>query len=122
MPLIKASNKFYKPFLHLMNMKLPKTTRRYCPYCNKTTEQKLKQVSSGAKRSALKRGGIARAKLRGLGRGVGNHGRWGSKPAVTKFKKKTKTTKKPQILYTCKECGKSKNQKKGKRVSKLIIE
>ena len=74
-------------------MKLPKTTKRYCPFCKKQTEQKVKQVSSGSKRSALKRGGIARAKLRGLGRGVGNKGKWGSKPAVTKFKRKTKTTK-----------------------------
>ena len=103
-------------------MKLPKTTKRYCPYCNKVTEQKLKQGSSGTKRSALKRGGIARAKLRGLGRGVGNKGKWGSKPAVSKFKRKTKTTKKTQLIYTCKECKKSKNQKKGKRTSKLLIE
>jgi len=102
-------------------MKIPKTTKRYCPYCNKVTEQKVKQVSSGAKRSSLKRGSKERAKLRGLARGIGNHGRY-SKPAVTKFKRKTKTTKKPQVLYTCKECGKSKNQKKGKRTSKLIIE
>jgi len=103
-------------------MKLPKQTVRYCPYCKKQTEQKLKQVSSGAKRSALKRGGIARAKLRGLGRGIGNKGKWGSKPSVTKFKRKTKTTKKPQIVYICKECGKSKTQKKGKRTGKLLIE
>jgi len=102
--------------------KLPKTTKRYCPFCKKQTQQKIKQVSSGAKRSALKRGGIARAKLRNLGRGIGNKGKWGSKPAVTKFKRKTKTTKKPQIIYTCQECKKSKTQKKGKRISKLQIE
>ena len=103
-------------------MKLPKKTKRYCPVCKKQTEQKIKQVSSGNKRGPLKRGGIERAKLRGLGRGIGNKGKWGSKPAVTKFKRKTKTTKKPQILYTCAVCGKSKNQKKGKRTSKLVIE
>ncbi|MFZ5955694.1 MAG: hypothetical protein ACOYT4_04675 [Nanoarchaeota archaeon] len=103
-------------------MKLPKTTKRYCPYCKKQTEQKLKQVSTGSKRGAMKRGGIARAKLRGKGRGMGNLGKWGSKPAATKFKRKTKTTKKAVILYTCKECGKSKNIKKGIRISKLLIE
>ena len=103
-------------------MKMPKTTKRYCPYCNKNTEQKIKQVSSGHKRGSLKWGSLSRAKLRGKGVGMGNLGKWGSKPAATKFKRKTKTTKKPQILYTCSVCGKSKNQKKGKRTSKLEIE
>ncbi len=102
-------------------MKLPKTTKRYCLYCRKRTEQKIKQVSTGTKRSSLKRGSKERARLRGCARGIGNKGRY-SKPAVSKFKRKTKTTKKPQILYTCSVCKKSKNQKKGKRTSKLQIE
>jgi len=117
-----STHKVFKPFSHLIIMKLPKKTKRFCPYCKKRTEQKVKQVSSGNKRGTLKRGGIERAKLRGKGRGIGNKGKWGSKPAVTKFKRKTKTTKKPQLLYTCSVCGKSKNQKKGKRTSKLVIE
>jgi len=102
-------------------MKIPKTTKRYCPYCRKKTEQKIKLVSTGAKRSALKRGSKARAKLRGLNRGIGNKGRY-SKPAVTKFKRKSKTTKKTNIMYTCQECKKSKYQKKGKRAGKQIQE
>jgi ribosomal protein L44E len=102
-------------------MKLPKTTKRFCPYCNKQTAQKVKQVSTGTKKNSLKRGSKIRARLRGLARGIGNLGRY-SKPAVSKFKRKTKTTKKPQILYTCSVCKKSKNQKKGKRTSKLVIE
>ncbi len=99
-------------------MKIPKTTNRFCPYCKKKTNQKIKLVSTGGKRGTLKRGGIARAKLRGLGIGIGNKGKWGSKPAVTKFKRKAKTTKKTNIMYTCKECGKSKYQKKGIRAGK----
>jgi large subunit ribosomal protein L44e len=102
--------------------KLPKQTKRYCPFCKKQTVQKIKEVKTGGKRSSLKRGGIPRAKLRNLGRGIGNKGKWGSKPAVTKFKRTTKTTKKPQIIYTCSECGKSKPRKKGKRAGKLMIE
>ena len=101
-------------------MKIPKTTNRFCPYCKKKTDQKIKLVSTGGKRGTLKRGGIARAKLRGLGIGIGNKGKWGSKPAVTKFKRKSKTTKKTNIMYTCKECGKSKYQKKGIRMGKQI--
>jgi len=103
-------------------MKLPKKTNRYCPFCKKTTEQKIKQVSSGHKRGSLRWGSIQRAKLRGKGMGMGNLGKWGSKPAATKFKRKTKTTKKVVVVYTCSVCSKSRLTKKGRRVSKLIIE
>ena len=103
-------------------MKIPKVTNRFCPYCKKKTEQKIKLVSSGAKRGTLTRGGIPRAKLRGLGIGIGNKGRWGSKPANSKFKRKSKTTKKTNMMYTCKECNKSKYQKKGQRAGKVIQE
>lgn len=103
-------------------MKVPKTTKRFCPYCNKRTEQKVKLVSTGAKRGALKRGSIIRAKLRGRGVGIGNKGKWGSKPPVSKFKRKTKTTKKTNIMYTCAKCGKSKYQRKGKRTGKIVQE
>ncbi len=103
-------------------MKIPKTTKRFCPYCKKRTEQKIKVVSTGAKRGTLTRGSIARAKGRGLGIGIGNKGKWGSKPAVSKFKRKVKTNKKTNIMYICSECGKSKYQKKGKRAGKVIQE
>lgn len=103
-------------------MKIPKKTQRLCPYCKKKTSQKIKLVSTGAKRGTLTRGSISRAKARGLGTGIGNKGKWGSKPAVTKFKRKSKTTKKTNILYTCEECGKGKYQKKGIRMGKQIQE
>ncbi len=102
-------------------MKIPKVTKRYCPYCKKKTEQKIKIVSAGAKRGALKRGSKQRARLRGRNRGIGNLGRW-SKPAASKFKRKSKTTRKTNIMYTCTICGKSKYQKKGKRTGKLLQE
>ena len=79
-------------------------------------------VSTGGKRGTLKRGSLARAKKRGLGTGIGNKGRWGSKPAVSKFKRKAKTTKKTNIMYTCETCGKSKYQKKGQRAGKVLQE
>ena len=103
-------------------MKIPKTTNRFCPYCKKKTEQKIKVIGTGGKRGTLTRGSISRAKARGLGRGIGNKGKWGSKPAITKNKRKSKTTKKTNIMYTCKECKKSKYQKKGQRASKVIQE
>jgi len=103
-------------------MKIPKTTNRFCPYCKKKTVQKIKLVGTGFQRGTLTRGSKYRAKLRGLGRGIGNLGKWGSKPAQSKFKRKSKTTKKTNKMYTCKECSKSKYQKKGKRAGKQIQE
>jgi ribosomal protein L44E len=103
-------------------MKFPKTTKRFCPYCKKRTEQKIKLVGTGFKRGTLTRGSKTRARLRGLGRGIGNKGKWGSKPAMSKFKRKSKTTKKTNIMYTCQECKKSKYQKKGIRLSKQVQE
>jgi large subunit ribosomal protein L44e len=103
-------------------MKLPKTTKRYCPYCKKHTEHKIVQIASGHKRGAMKRGSIDRAKKRGRGRGYGNLGKWGSKPAVSKFKRKSKSTKKTNLMYTCKTCKKSHMQKKGIRAGKVQIE
>jgi len=105
-------------------MKLPKTTNRFCPYCNKKTKQKIKIVGTGFRRGTLTRGSITRAKKRGLGKGIGNKGKWGSKPAMSKFKRKSKTTKKTNIMYTCTECGKSKYQKgrRNKRTGKVIQE
>ncbi len=101
-------------------MKIPKTTNRYCPYCRKKTDQKIKLVGTGGLRGALKRGGKVRARLRGLGIGIGNKGKWGSRPANPKHKRKTKTTKKTNIMYTCTECKKSKYQKKGIRMGKQV--
>ena len=100
-------------------MKIPKTTNRYCPHCKKKTEQKIKLVSTGTKRSSLKRGSKPRAKLRGLNKGIGNKGRYSKKPNP-QHKRKAKTTKKTNIMYTCKVCNKSKYQKKGIRMGKQL--
>lgn len=103
-------------------MKIPKTTNRFCPYCKKKTTQKIKSVGTGFKRGSMRRfGGKARARLRGIARGIGNLGKW-SKPAVTKNKRKAKTTKKTNLMYTCQECKKSKYQKKGIRAGKVLQE
>ena len=103
-------------------MKKPKRIQRYCPYCKKKTEHKVEDISGTGKRPATKRGSIQRAKKRGLGRGIGNKGKWGSKPPATKYKRKTKSTKKTNFRYTCQTCKKAHYQKKGKRTGKLQIE
>jgi len=100
-------------------MNIPKKTNRFCPFCNKKTEQKIDLVSTGHKRGALKRGSLERAQLRHL-MGSGNRGKR-SRPAIKSWKRKTKVTTKKVIIYTCQVCKKSKHAKKGRRVSKLII-
>ncbi len=93
--------------------------QRYCPYCKKKTEQKLKEPSKN-KASSFKRGGKARVRLRGLWRGIGNQGRYSR--MKNQQKQNRKTTKKTNIMYICQECGKAKYQKKGVRTSKLVLE
>lgn len=105
-------------------MKIPKTTKRFCPYCKKQTDQKIKLIATGFKRGTLTRGSITRAKLRGLGIGIGNKGRWGSRPPNAKHKRKSKTTKKTNIMYTCQVCKKSKYRqgRRNKRTGKQLQE
>ncbi len=103
-------------------MKIPKKIKRYCPYCKAKTEQKVSLLSTGVKRGTLTWGSLSRARKRGRARGTGNLGRWGSKPAISKWKRKTKATKRLTVIYTCDKCKKSKYRSKGIRTSKLQIE
>jgi len=101
-------------------MKVPKVTKRFCPFCKKRTDQKIDLVSTGGKRGTLKRGSIARSKLRNASPGKGNQGKR-SRKAIKNWKRKTKTTTRKVLIYTCKECKKSKHAKNSRRVSKLIV-
>ncbi len=102
-------------------MKIPKKINRYCPFCKKRTENKIDLLSTGTKRATLRRGSKDRAKLRGSGAGgKGSHGRY-SKPAVKSWKRKTKATTKKVLVYTCNECKKKHQSKKGIRVSRLMV-
>jgi len=100
-------------------MNIPKKTNRFCPFCNKKTEQKIDLVSTGHKRATLRWGSKQRAKLR-HSMGSGNMGKY-SKKAIKSWKRKSKTTTRKVIIYTCQVCKKSKHAKKSWRVSKLII-
>ena len=101
-------------------MKLPKKTKRYCPYCNQHTEQKIELISTGHKRGTLKWGSLTRARMRSLP-GTGNKGR-ASRRAVKSRKMKTKTTTRKVVLYTCQKCKKSLRSTKSRRVSKIVFE
>jgi large subunit ribosomal protein L44e len=99
-------------------MKLPKTTKRYCPYCKKHTEHKILQ-SKKKPASSLKRGSKVRMRKRGRARGQGNIGKI-SKGAMTKWKRYgKKPTKKTDLRYECKECKKQHTQRKGFRAKRI---
>jgi large subunit ribosomal protein L44e len=102
-------------------MKIPKTVKRLCPYCRKHTEHKVSQAKKRTPGSAhpLSRFGKTRT---GYGHGVGNMGKYGSKPAASKFKMGgKKTTKKTDIRYQCQVCKKTHSQSQGKRAKKIEL-
>lgn len=100
-------------------MKLPKLIKRLCKKCKTHTEHKVTQAkrkTPGAAHPLAK----AAKKRSGFGKGTGNLGKYGSKPAINKFKMTgAKTTKKIDMRYQCKECNKSSVQAKGIRCKKL---
>ena len=103
-------------------MKLHKTRRMFCSWCKTHTIHKIIQVK-GRERSALKRGSIQRAALRGRGIGFGNKGKWGSKPAISKWKRTgKKASKKTNLQFQCEVCKKTIGQKQGFRTKKLEIQ
>lgn len=102
-------------------MNLPKQKRIYCPYCKKHTIHKVATVK-GKERGSLKKGSIQRAKKRGRGTGFGNLGKWGSKPAISKWKRTgAKMSKKTNLKFTCEVCKKSHIQNQGVRAKKIDI-
>lgn len=102
-------------------MKIPKSTKRYCPTCKKHTEQKITQAKKKTPGSShpMSYGSKKRMKRRGQGVGHGNVGKI-SKGALSGWKRYgKKTSKKTDFRYTCKECKKTNIQDKGFRAKKI---
>lgn len=80
-------------------MKIPKKTRRYCPYCKKHTEHKVIRVKSKPR---------PKTKKKALKKGVRRH--WkktsGYKGSASPKVNPVKTTKKVNLMFECKECNK----------------
>lgn len=101
-------------------MKLAKTQKKYCKHCKKHTEHTV-AFAKKRNRGTLKKGSLSRAKKRGRSTGFGNLGKWGSKPAISKFKRTgAKGSKTADLRYTCKECKKT-SVKAGRRAKKIEI-
>ena len=106
-------------------MKLPKQKKRYCKHCKKSMEHKVGLVKAKGRSAThtMSHGGKNRATGRGLGTGYGNLGKWGSKPAMAKFKRTgAKVSKKVVLKYTCKECGKSSQSSNPFRAKRTVFE
>lgn len=102
-------------------MKIPKTQRRYCPFCRKHTEQKVahQKFTGLNKAHPQTKGSKVRTKKRGRRAGTGNKGRF-SRPALAKWKRTgAKTSKKTDLRFTCQECKKAHVQRKSKRSKKI---
>lgn len=100
-------------------MKIPKVTKRHCPFCKKHTEQKVVQSKNKGRNAThpISKGATKRVRMRGERRGAGNLGRY-SKPAKPKMTGK-KLTKKLDLRYQCSECKKSHCQSSGIRAKKV---
>ncbi len=90
-------------------MKIPKTQKRYCPFCKKHTEHEITRVSASRKKRALAEG--QRRFKRAL-RGYGGFPRPNPKG-------RAKPTRKLDLRYKCKECGKKHTVGKGFRVKRV---
>ncbi len=102
-------------------MKIKKSRNIYCKYCKKHTPHKVSQVK-GRERGSLKHGSINRARKRGLGRGYGNLGSYGSKGAMSKWKRYgAKTSKKTNLKFKCTICNKEQTQPAGFRTKKVEL-
>ncbi|MDO8508963.1 MAG: 50S ribosomal protein L44e [Nanoarchaeota archaeon] len=103
-------------------MKLPKETKRYCPYCRKHTTHAVDTAKQRARSAThpLSRGSSSREKLRGLRGGFGNLGRR-SRKGPKDWKMKAKVTKRITVTYRCKVCKKMHNIKKAIRSGRIEI-
>ena len=105
-------------------MKVKKNIKRYCKVCKKKTEHIVSAAkSSGRSKShPMSRGSRKRMRRRGIDRGAGNKGRT-SKGSIASFKRTgAKVSKKTDLRYKCKVCGKSSVQSHGVRAKKIIFE
>ncbi len=96
-------------------MKIPEKQRRYCPNCDKHTEHKVRRESQGPRLnpSAHSKG---ERKARRREKGYGNSGK------SSKQVSGEKPTRRVDLRYKCKECGKEQTVGRGFRVKRLEIE
>ena len=95
-------------------MKIPKSVKRYCPFCEKHTEQKQELLKSGGTRGQLKAGQRRHERRSGVAG-------YGGMPQP-KAAKKAKTSHKTQLRYTCAVCKKKHMRRHNIRAKKMVKE
>ncbi|MFP4045523.1 MAG: 50S ribosomal protein L44e [Candidatus Aenigmatarchaeota archaeon] len=94
-------------------MKIPKVQKKYCPKCDKHTEHELRKEKVGARNRSILSKGERRRVRRSKGHGNSSYSKGvaGEKP-----------TRKVDLRYKCRECGREQIIGKGFRVKRLEIE
>jgi len=88
-------------------MKFPKEMKRLCVKCKKHTVHKVSQEKKRTAGTAKPLGKFQKTRTR-YGKGMGNLGRYGSRPPINKFKMTgKKSSKKVDLRFTCNDCKKS---------------
>ena len=103
-------------------MKIQKLIKKYCKHCKKHTEHSVAQAKK-RERSSFKKYALARLQKRSSGNvGYGNSGRY-SRKALSQFKMSgAKSSKKVDLRFKCKACGKVSVQNHGFRTKKPVFE
>lgn len=92
-------------------MEVPKKQKRFCPHCKKHLEHEIKRVGVGKVKRGMAQGQRRfKRKLRGFGSFPKSNPKGRAKP-----------TRKVDLTYKCKQCGKQHNVGKGWRVKKFEI-
>ena len=100
-------------------MKVPKVKKKYCPHCKSHQKHKVTQAKKKTPGSAHPLARYAKHRS-GYGKGKGNLGKYGSKPAISKFKMTgKKQSKKTDLRFECEKCKKIQVQSKGFRAKKI---
>ena len=94
----------------MINMIIPKTQRRYCPFCRKHTEHTIEEAKRKPRRK------VSRSQRRFLKKMQG----YGSFPKENP-KGREKPTRKTDFRFVCKECGKKHTIGSGYRIKKIEI-
>ena len=97
-------------------MKFPKTRNKYCPFCKKHTEHKVKESKRKTMGTAhpLSHGSRAKKRHRAV---YGNAGRYSKPPGGKMYNKKQ--SKKTDFRYECSVCKKKHSQRKGFRTKRV---
>jgi len=98
-------------------VKIPKEQKRYCPHCDKHTEQSMKEVTKRPAGAMKKKD---RKRQRKVDKGYGSFPY--ENPANRSRGRKNPTSKKRDTQFECKECGKSNKPRNPIRAAKFEIE